>query len=79
MTTIKRIATGQLMVQATDDQMRRVFAAPSELELCKKLPDVPFLGVYGTKIYSRGGGWWQIYGYAADGSDTEHVVTKLQE
>lgn len=32
-----------------------------------------------AKVYSRGGGWWAVSGYASDGSDTHKVIKLINE
>ena len=76
-----RITQQHLRVQLTNQQLRSLVASGAELDalLCHNPQPigVPITLFSHAKAYCRGGGWLDIMGYAYDGSDVEHVITRL--
>jgi len=65
-------------VQISNDAMCSVAADPDWLRDHVSMRDMPILLTSGAKAYNRGGGWWDIMGYAYDGSDVRVIVEKLR-
>ena len=76
-----RLRTDHLRVQLTNDQLKSVAQSTAEVDALlyndTQPKDVPILLFTGAKAYCRGGGWWDIMGYAYDGMDIERVLSKL--
>ena len=65
-------------VQCSDEAMCAVAADPEWLRTHAEMRDVPILLTSHAKAYNRGGGWWDIMGYANDASDVRVIVDKLR-
>jgi hypothetical protein len=74
---IHRISQLHARVQVSNAQMAACTSSPEFYAGVPPIEDVEVLLSSGAKAYFRGGGWWDVYGYAYDGSDIEHVITKL--
>jgi hypothetical protein len=80
---VKRIKFDHARIQATNPQIMKVAQSEAELNSLfyqdQQPLGVPILLFTGAKAYCRGGGWWDIMGYAYDGSDVQRVLDKLAQ
>lgn len=65
-------------VQVTHEQMSKIVASREEFLRHPVLLNTPVLLQTHAKAYYRGGGWWDIMGYAYDGTDVRQAVALLQ-
>jgi hypothetical protein len=77
-----RIRTDHAKVQISNDTALEIAQSANELDDLfyrdSQPKDMPILLFTGAKGYCRDGGWWDIMGYAPDGSDVQRVLDRLE-
>jgi hypothetical protein len=65
----------RVTIRTTFDNISKVMPDYSEMVIGKYESN---LLITGAKAYYRGGGWWVISGYAADGMDVDKIIYILK-
>lgn len=73
-----KITQQHVRAQLSREELARIVKDPQGFRTAKIMLGVPVDLFTYAKAYSRGGGWWDIMGYAYDGSDVEHILTRLE-